>query len=47
MREILAELHPGLHYIPSSADDTVSGHGPYRAMPTEVLLLAARHAQAA
>ena len=33
MRQTLAELHPGLHYIPSSADDTVSGHGPYRAMP--------------
>ena len=33
MRQVLAELHPGLHYIPSSADDTVSGHGPYRAMP--------------
>ena len=33
MRQALAELHPGLHYIPSSADDTVSGHGPYRAMP--------------
>ena len=29
----LADLHPGLHYIPSSADDTVSGHGPYMAMP--------------
>ena len=28
MRQVLAELHPGLHYIPSSADDTVSGHGP-------------------
>jgi hypothetical protein len=33
IRQTLAELHPGLHYIPSSADDTVSGHGPYRAMP--------------
>lgn len=33
MRQALAELHPGLHYISSSADDTVSGHGPYRAMP--------------
>jgi hypothetical protein len=33
MRQTLAELHPGLHYIPSSADQTVSGHGPYRAMP--------------
>jgi hypothetical protein len=33
IRQVLAELHPGLPYIPSSADDTVSGHGPYRAMP--------------
>ena len=33
MRQVLAELHPGLHYIPSSADGTVSGHGPYGAMP--------------
>jgi hypothetical protein len=33
MRKILGELHPGLHYIPSSADDVVSGHGPYSAMP--------------
>ena len=35
MRQALAELHPGLHYIPSSADDTVSGHGPYMALPPE------------
>jgi len=33
IRKVLAEMHPGLHYIPSSADDTVSGHGPYMAMP--------------
>jgi len=32
IRKILSELHPGLHYIPSSADDVVSGHGPYQAM---------------
>lgn len=31
----LKELHPGIHYIGSSADDVVSGHGPYRALPTE------------
>ncbi len=39
IRALLAELHPGLHYIPSSADDNqrgggtyvVTGHGPYRA----------------
>ena len=33
IRQTLAELHPGLHYISSSADDVVTGHGPYRAMP--------------
>ncbi len=33
IRSILAELHPGLHYIPSSADDVVGGGGPYMAMP--------------
>ena len=32
-QEFSAELHPGLHYIPSSADKVVSGHGPYQAMP--------------
>ena len=33
IRKALAELHPGIHYIPSSADDVVSGHGPYMALP--------------
>jgi len=33
LRAALAELHPRLHYIPSSADDVVSGHGPYHALP--------------
>ncbi len=31
IRSTLAALHPDLHYIPSSADDVVSGHGPYQA----------------
>ena len=35
IRKALAEFHPGLHYISSSADDVVSGHGPYRAMPVK------------
>jgi len=35
IRTALAELHPGLHYISSSADDVVRGHGPYQAMPTK------------
>lgn len=33
IRQALAALHPGIHYISSSADDVVSGHGPYQAMP--------------
>ena len=32
LREIIKEWHSDLHYIPSSADGTVSGHGPYRAL---------------
>jgi hypothetical protein len=36
IRDILAELHPGLHYIGSSADKVVSGHGPYNALPATV-----------
>jgi hypothetical protein len=35
IRAAIAELHPGLHYISSSADDVASGHGPYRAMSIE------------
>ncbi len=35
IRKTLAELHPDLHYISSSADDTVQGHGPYWVMPTK------------
>ncbi len=35
LRRLVAELHPGQHYISSSADEVVSGHGPYRAMPVE------------
>lgn len=32
LRQIVKDFHPGLHYISSSADGCVSGHGPYRAM---------------
>ena len=32
LREAVATLHPGLDYISSSADDGVSGHGPYNAL---------------
>ncbi|MEJ2009524.1 MAG: discoidin domain-containing protein [Acidobacteriota bacterium] len=33
LTKMLAELHPGVHYIPNSADRVVSGHGPYSVMP--------------
>jgi hypothetical protein len=36
LRELLATMAPGSHYIPSSADYTVSGHGPYRAQPIKM-----------
>ena len=32
LRALLAELHPDIHYIGSSADGPVSGHGPYHAL---------------
>jgi hypothetical protein len=32
LRNTVAKLHPGLDYISSSADDGVSGHGPYWAI---------------
>ena len=35
IRAALAEMHPGIHYVSSSADDAVSGHGPYRALPVK------------
>jgi hypothetical protein len=34
-RKIIGELHPGNYYIPSSADDSVGGHGPYQAQPVK------------
>jgi len=33
LTKMLAELHPGVHYIPNSAFGVVSGGGPYSAMP--------------
>jgi hypothetical protein len=33
LRALLAARHADVPYISSSADDVVSGHGPYRAMP--------------
>jgi hypothetical protein len=35
IRKMLAELHPGIRYIPHSAAGGVSGHGPYSARPPE------------
>ena len=35
IRAALQELHPGIQYVPSSADDGVSGHGLYQAMPPD------------
>ncbi len=32
LEDIVAEYHPGSHYIPHSADIVVSGFGPYRAL---------------
>ncbi|MDP9037715.1 MAG: discoidin domain-containing protein [Acidobacteriota bacterium] len=32
LRHILSELHPDMHYIGSSADGPVSGHGPYHTL---------------
>jgi Exo-beta-D-glucosaminidase Ig-fold domain/F5/8 type C domain/Glycosyl hydrolases family 2/Glycosyl hydrolases family 2, sugar binding domain len=33
LRNLVAQLEPGSHYISSSADGPVSGHGPYRVQP--------------
>jgi hypothetical protein len=35
IRATLDGFHPGMHYIPSSADGVVSGHGPYAVQPTK------------
>lgn len=35
LRRIIKEGHPDIHYISSSADDVVSGHGPYRMLPAK------------
>lgn len=35
LRHIVKEEHPDIHYISSSADDVVSGHGPYRMLPAK------------
>ena len=35
LRKLLSQLDPGVHYIPNSAADVVSGGGTYRAMPVK------------
>lgn len=35
LRRFIKEYNPGTHYISSSADGVVSGHGPYRALSTK------------
>lgn len=35
LRRIVKEDHGDIHYISSSADDVVSGHGPYRMLPAK------------
>ncbi|MDR2969861.1 MAG: beta-glycosidase, partial [Tannerellaceae bacterium] len=35
LRRIIREDHPDMHYISSSADEVVSGHGPYRMLPAK------------
>lgn len=35
LRTFVAQQHPGITYISSSADDGVSGHGPYWAIPAK------------
>ena len=35
IRATLDGFHAGMHYIPSSADGVVSGHGPYTVQPTK------------
>ena len=36
LRQFVSQLSPGLGYISSSADDGVTGHGPYCAQPAKV-----------
>jgi hypothetical protein len=41
---MVAEIHPGLDYIPNSSQGVVSGGGPYRALPVQdYFLLYGRH----
>ncbi|HMD86026.1 MAG TPA: discoidin domain-containing protein [Terriglobia bacterium] len=43
IRKVLAEKHPGLHYISNSAFGVVGGGGPYMAMPLSFYFTAGAH----
>ena len=42
LRALVAEAHPGMFYMPHSAEGYVSGNGPYRALPVEEYFKAER-----
>lgn len=42
LEALVARLHPGMQYIPHSAEGCVSGNGPYRALPVEEYFAAVR-----
>jgi len=42
LEALVARLHPGMQYIPHSAEGCVSGNGPYRALPVEEYFAATR-----
>lgn len=35
LARLVTEIHPGMYYIPHSAEGPVSGYGPYRALPVK------------
>ena len=45
IRKVLAEKHPGLHYISDSAFGVVGGGGPYMAMPVSFYFTGGAHAK--
>lgn len=42
LEALVARLHPGMQYIPHSAEGCVSGNGPYRALPVAEYFAATR-----
>jgi hypothetical protein len=45
IRKVLAENHPGMHYISNSAFGVVSGGGPYMAMPLSFYFTTGAHSK--